>query len=184
MLAGEMIGEVAIQPVAVDERGRRPAYTGARAADAVSLHPLVDRIGAPVRIEATEVETEALGALPEVRIVDPAAVGVKRVAHLPERALQPGRLGRRVECGRTGMLGGHREVTEAELNRQVPDPRPAGGAVRTAEVGVEDHLRSSPSCDMVIGPDRGHRGAGQLAHPSKLAPGIRVATPGRSTRRR
>ena len=45
------------------------------------------RVGAAVGLEALEVEPEALGPLPEMRVVDLAAVGVDRVDHLEERAL-------------------------------------------------------------------------------------------------
>jgi hypothetical protein len=175
--------EIAFEAATLDEPRRRPRDTRAGTAEDVPLNPLADLAGAPLRVEPFEVETEALGTLPEMRIIDPAAVGVKRIAHLPERALQPGRLSRRMEGRRSGMRGSHGKMPEAQSQRQLPDSSPARRAIGTSEVQVEDHLPSL-SRDMVIRPDRRDRGAGQLAHPSKLAPGMRVATPGRSTRRR
>jgi hypothetical protein len=49
----------------------------------------------PICLEALEIEAEALGSLPEVRVVDTAPVGVEGVDHLEEAALGPGGL-----CGR------------------------------------------------------------------------------------
>ena len=72
----------------------------------VATDALGDRGGAAIGLEALEVELEPLGALPEVGVVDPAAVGVDRVDHLEESALEPGRLGRRVQGGRARALAG------------------------------------------------------------------------------
>ena len=57
----------------------------------VALDPGRDLDRAAVALEAVEVEPEPLGPLPEVRVVDAAAVGEQRVPELPERVLGLGR---------------------------------------------------------------------------------------------
>ena len=51
------------------------------------------RVRAAVGVEAGDVEPEPFGALPQVRVLEPALVGEQRVVHRPERALQRGGLG-------------------------------------------------------------------------------------------
>lgn len=53
----------------------------------VAPHACGNRLGAAIGLEAVEIEAEALGPLPEVRVVDVAAVGVERVDHLEEAPL-------------------------------------------------------------------------------------------------
>lgn len=52
--------------------------------------------GAAIGLKAVEIEAEALGALPEVRVVDVTPIVIQRVDHLEEASLQAGRLGSRV----------------------------------------------------------------------------------------
>jgi len=82
----------------LEDRGRA-GDAGADAGLEVAADARGDRIGAAVGLEALELELESLGALPEVRIVDVAAVPVERVDHLEEAALQAGGLGGGVQGG-------------------------------------------------------------------------------------
>jgi hypothetical protein len=45
------------------------------------------RVRTSVGLEALDVQTQALGACPQVRALKPALVGEQRVVHLPERVL-------------------------------------------------------------------------------------------------
>src|SRR4029450_8976494 len=80
----ELLYQVAVLGPALDECGRRAGHAGPDAADEVALDPLPDGVRAAVGVEALQIEPEAPGALPEVRIVHPPPVAVERVAHLPE----------------------------------------------------------------------------------------------------
>lgn len=134
---------------------------GADAGLEVTPDPGGDLVRAAVGLEALEVEPEALGAPPEVRVVDVAAIGVERVDHLEEVALQAGGLGSGVQGRGALMLAGDREVAEDDGRLAFADLCPGCGTVRTAEVRIDDQLRSlSPA--MVLRPDRRDRGAGQL----------------------
>jgi len=82
----------------IEDRGRA-GDAGADAGLEVAAHTGLRGGGAAVGLEAVEVEPEALGALPEVRIVDVASVLVERIDQLEEAALQAGGLG-------GGMQGG------------------------------------------------------------------------------
>ena len=62
----------------------------------VAPHPGGDGCRAAVRLEALEVEPELLDPLPEVRVIDVAAVGVERVDQLKEVPLPARGLGRGV----------------------------------------------------------------------------------------
>src|SRR5215210_2327917 len=151
------------------ESGGSSAHPGADAADEIALDALGDCIRAAVGVEARQIESKALGALPQMRDVGPPAVRIERVAEFPERTLNAGRLRRRVQRRRPRMLGRHREVAEAEAQRQLADARPGRRAVGAAEVRVDDRLDPVPR-EVIVDADRRHRGAGQLAHPSTLSP--------------
>jgi hypothetical protein len=73
--------------------GRGAGHAGANSGLEVASDPSCDRVGAAIGLEALQIETELLGSLPEVRIVDVAAVAVERVNHLEEAPLRAGRLG-------------------------------------------------------------------------------------------
>ncbi len=75
------------------EDGGRAGDAGTDAGLEVAANAGGDNIGAAVGLETVEIELEALGALPEMWIVDVAAVPVERVDHLEEAALQAGGLG-------------------------------------------------------------------------------------------
>lgn len=79
------------------EDGRRGGDAGANARLEVAADALSNGIGAAVGLETVEIELEALGSLPEVRVVNVTAVLVERVDHLEEAALQAGGLGGRVQ---------------------------------------------------------------------------------------
>jgi hypothetical protein len=138
------------------------SYAGADAGMEVAPHPLGHGGRSAVALEAVEIEVEALGALSEVGIVDPAAVGIERVDHREEPALLAGGLGRRVQRRGARVLAGHREVTEGDPNRSRNQLRPGCGAVGATEVGVDDQPLPL-AADVVVGADRRHRGAGQIA---------------------
>ena len=97
----------------------------------VAADPRGDLGRAAVGLEALEVEPERLDPLPEMRVVDPAAVGVERVDHLEEAALQPGRLGGGVQGRRARVLAGDREVAEDDPRR----PRRRSRAQAAAQCG-------------------------------------------------
>ena len=89
--------------------------TPARIPDSKSrLHAGGDGRRAAVGLEPLEVEPELLGAPPQMGVVDVPAIGVERGDHLEEIALGAGRLGRRVQGGRAGSLGGEREMAKDE----------------------------------------------------------------------
>lgn len=157
------------------DRGRY-GDAGADAGLEVVADAGLDGGGAAVGLEALEIEAEALGAAPEVRVIDVSAVLVERVDHLEEMSLQPGGLGRPVQGRRARVLAGDGEVAEDGRCPALTDLEPSGGAVRTAEVGVDDQ-RGSLATTMILGADRRNRGAGQLgrqesASKIRLAPGI------------
>ena len=113
-------------------RARRPPASGTPPDPLeVAPHPRGDRVGAPVALEALEVEAEALDPLPQVRVVDVALVGVDRVAHLPEAALRArpprrrrGAPARARACSRPGSGG--RRAAAAAPGSAPRSPRSAG----------------------------------------------------------
>lgn len=157
-----------------DRRGGSDA--GADAGLEVAAHAGLDGDGAPVGLEALEIEPESLGALPEVRIIDVAAVLVERVDHREEAALQAGGLGSRVQGWRARALAGDREVTKDDRRLALADLQPGRGAVRAAQVGIDDQL-GTVAAPVILRADWRDRGAGQLgcqesASKIRLAPGI------------
>jgi hypothetical protein len=127
----------------------------------VAPHPGGDGCRAAVRLEALEVESELFDPLPEVRVIDVTAVGVERVDQLEEATLPARGLGGGVQSRRAWVLAGDREVTKDDRRFALADLGPGRGAVRAAEVGVDDQLRPlSPA--VVVRAGRGDRGAGQL----------------------
>ncbi len=118
-----------------------------------------------------------LDPLPEMRVVEVAAVGVERVDHLEEAALQPGCLGGGVQGGSARVLAGDREVAEDDRRLAPGDLRPGRGAVRTAEVGVDEQLAApSRGGGPPARPAAPRRWSAQASGPSaskiRLAPGI------------
>jgi hypothetical protein len=69
---------------------------------ATCLHPtpevvsdaVAHRVRASVGLEALDVQVQALGACPQMRVLKPALVGEQHVVHLSERVLTRRRLGR------------------------------------------------------------------------------------------
>ena len=138
------------------------------------------RLGAAVRVETRDVETETFGPLPQVRILEPSLVGEQRVVHLPEAPLQAGRLGGAGGGPGTRVAGADREVPERDPQRQLAQPQLERGAVRALEVGVDDHeaRRLRPS-HVIGGADGRERCRAEAAQAAWSASKIRLA-PGRS----
>ena len=80
------------------------------------------------------------------------------------------------------MLARDREMAEDEPAGTILEPLPGAGAVRTAEVGVDDDPALPLAANMVVGADRRNRGAGEVvaqeasASKMRLAPGIWVSS--------
>lgn len=131
----------------------------------VALHAGRDVFRAPVGLEALEIEPEPEHALPQVGIVDPAGVGVKRVAHRPEGALAGRRLGGVSQREGPRMLCPQREVPEGDPYRGALKPLVRHRAVRAGELAVEDDERLARlAADVVVVPQAGDGGASQLGH--------------------
>jgi hypothetical protein len=93
--------------------------------------------------------------------------------------LRTGGLGGGMQRRGPGALAGKREVAEHQPGRAGGDPGPIRGAMRAAEVGVDDQLRPL-AANVIVGAEWRDRGAGQVSQaPSAskitLAPG---ASPG------
>ncbi len=88
-----------------------------------------------------------------------AAILVERVDQIEETPLPPRRLGGGVQGRRTRVLAGDREVTEDDRCLACAQLDPGGGTVRTAEVGVDDQLRTLTAA-VVLRADGRYRGAG------------------------
>jgi hypothetical protein len=129
----------------------------------VAPHPHRHRRRAPVGLEAIEVEVELFDPLPEVGVVDAAAIAVEGVDHLEEPALGARRLSRRVQRRGARVLAGDGKVSEDDPGRPLAYLGPNGGAVWAAEVRVDHQLRPLPPHVVVLADGR-HGGAGQIAH--------------------
>ena len=139
-----------------------------------------DRLGAAVRVETRDVETETFGPLPQVRILEPSLVGEQRVVHLPEAPLQAGRLGGAGGGPGARVAGADREVPERDPQRQLAQPQLERGAVRALEVGVDDHeARRLRPPHVIGGADGRERCRAEVAQAACSASKIRLA-PGRS----
>jgi hypothetical protein len=132
---------------------------GANAGLEVASDPLRNGNGAAIGLETVEVELEALRPLPEVRIIDVAAALIQRVDHLEEAVLPTGGLGGCVQGRRARVLAGDREVAEDDRRLARADLLPSRGAVRAAQVRIDNQLGpGAPS--MVVGTGRRDRGSG------------------------
>ena len=148
--------------LAVGEQRRRGRHAGAHAAAEVGGDPLLDRLRAPVGVEARDVEPEALGALPQVRVLEAALVGEQRVVHRPERALRRRRLGRR--GGRRGRAGGSRGRGSGGRRRAAAARAGAPRAPR--RTGTRSPRRRRPAA-LPPAPGRDRRGRRAAAVPSR-----------------
>src|SRR3954454_12764949 len=92
-----------------EERWSRRCPRAQRVLD-VALDAGGDGSGAPVALEAVQVEAERLAAGPQVGVVEPALIGVDRVEEGPERALRGDRLGGVGQRDRSRVAGLEREV--------------------------------------------------------------------------
>jgi hypothetical protein len=165
------------------EEGGGGGDAGADAGLEVAPHAGLDRRRTAIGLEALEVETPALDPLPEVGVVDSTAVGVEGIDHLEEESLAACRLCGRMQSGRARVLARDREVTEDDRRRAARDLVPSGGAVRAAEVGVDDQLRAIPPL-VVFRPDRRDLGAGQLSGQGRESRTRMSARPRRSMTKR
>ncbi len=161
-------------------QGRRAGDTSAYSGLEIAAYAGFYGVRAPVCLEARQIEAKSLHALPEVRVVDPAAIRVKRVDHLEKPALAAGGLGRRVQERRAGVFAADRKVTEDDPGRPFADLDPGGCAVGAAEVGIDDE-QLAIAARVVVAARWRDGGAGQLAAQAstdasaskiRLAPGI------------
>src|SRR5215218_10549694 len=150
-----------------EDAGRR-GDPGPDARFEIAAHTRLHLRRAPRGLERVETEAQLLDPLPEVRVVDAAAVAVERVDHLEEAPLPAGSLGGRVQSRRAGVLAGNREVAEDEQAGPVAQVRPLGGAARAAEVGV-DEAPLPLAVDVVLRSDRRGLGARQAIHAPSLS---------------
>ena len=88
-----------------------------------------------------------------------ATIPVERVDKLEEAALPARRLGGSMQRRRTRVLAGDREVAEDDRCLACAQLDPGGGTVRTAEVGVDDQLRTLTAA-VVLRAGGWYRGAG------------------------
>src|SRR3954452_21038674 len=151
-----------------DPNGRRRRRTGAQRVVDVAFHPLRDRVAAAVALEALEVEAERLAPRPQVRVLEPALVGVQAVGELPEPALAAGGLARVRERERARVLGLQREVAVGDADRRGPQTLVGERALRAGEVAVEEDERGClRAADVIVRTRAGDRGAAQVGHPAE-----------------
>ena len=143
----------------VDEKRRRADHTRPDPRPEIALDSRGDLAGTPIRLEPLEVEPEPARSFPQVWRVEVPLVGEERVVHLPERALQCGRLDRSREDPGPWVLRHHREVAEDELDRQVGQQVVGARAVRALVVAVLDDEDRAVAADVVVGPGLGRPGA-------------------------
>src|SRR5215210_5895675 len=74
-------------PLPAREQRGGGGHSGAHAGAEVGGDATLDRLGVAVGVEAADVEPQALGALPQLWVLEPSLVGEERVVHGPERAL-------------------------------------------------------------------------------------------------
>ena len=86
------------------------------------------RVRASVGLEALDVQTQALGACPQVRALKPAPVGEQRVVHLPERVLTRRRLGRRPSGRAKAGRRRCRDIDQVGCRLRYRDLREAGAS--------------------------------------------------------
>ena len=146
-------------PVDKQRRCRRDAGADARAE--VLRDPRDDVIGAPIGLEAVEVDAEVTAALPQVRRVQVPLVGEQRVVHLPKPALKRRRLGSACQYLGARVLRDDREVAEDAPDRQVREQAVRLGAVGALVVAVLDDDDVSLAADVVIRARRRYGGAAE-----------------------
>src|SRR5436190_16286768 len=145
------------QLTAVDEDRRRAGDPRSNPALEVTANALGDVVGAPVALEALEVELEPLHALPEVRIIDVTLIRVNGIHEVPEGRCTLERHGLRggVESRRPRVLARDGKVAKDAAQRGAYQRRPARRAMGTGEIEVEDRLGALPA-HVVPRPGRGH----------------------------
>jgi hypothetical protein len=124
----------------------------------VLADPRAHGVGAPVGVEALDVEPEAFRADPQVRVLEPALVVEQGVVHGPERALGGCRLGGAGGRQRARVAALDREVAEGDAQRQRSQPDLDGGAEGALVVAVDDDRRRAVgAADVVVGAERRYR---------------------------
>lgn len=133
--------------------------TGADPRLEVATDPSLDLRRATVGLEALQVQAELTYPLPEVRVVDPATIGVEGVDHLEEPPLPRRCLGGGVKARRSRVLAGHREVPKGNRYLALADLHPSAGTMGASEIGIDDQ-RLALAAQMVVRTEGGNRGAG------------------------
>src|SRR3954454_13077776 len=143
---------------AIDEEGWRPLHlTGRRCAAHIAPDALQHGIAAPVADEALEVEPKLGRIGAEILVVQRLVAVEEQLVHVPEAALQRGRLGRRGRGERVRMDVGQREVPKREAHAlqprlDPPDLVERAARVRTFVVAVLDDQRpGGRPTDMIDG---------------------------------
>jgi hypothetical protein len=139
--------------------GGRADDTGADSRLEVAANPGLDLRRAAVGLEALEVEAKQFHPLPEVRVVDSAAIGVEGVDHLEEPPLLSRRLGGGVEARRSRVLAGDRKMAKGDRHLALADLLPSGGAMGTSKIGIDDQ-RLALAAQMVLRTKWGNSSAG------------------------
>jgi RimJ/RimL family protein N-acetyltransferase len=153
----------------VEDGGRAGRPRAQRVPD-VALHPRGHRRAAAVGIEALDLEPELAGALPEVRVLEPALVGERGIGERPEPALGGGGLGGMGERQRPRVASLQREVAEdhAWAGGILSQALVFDGAARARQVRVEDD-DGTIAAHVVVVAERGHLGTAQVLHTGSLA---------------
>src|SRR4051794_17159015 len=169
-------------PFPAREQGGGGGNSGAHSGAKVGGDAALDRPGAAVGVEAVDVEPPALGALPQLRVLEPSLVGEERVVHGPEGALRARRLRGGGGGPRARVARADGEVAERHAQRQPPQAVLERRAERALEVRVDDdERRVLRAADVVLGREGRQRcraEAAQTAAASRASK-IRLA-PGRS----
>src|SRR5947209_14720904 len=114
----------------VREHRRRGHHPGANPGLEVAPHPLSDRVGSAICVEALEVQSQSTCPRPKMRILEPRLVCEQQVVHVPEPPLAARRLGRAGGGPGPRMARPDREMAEYPAKRQVPEPLTQDRAVR------------------------------------------------------
>jgi hypothetical protein len=137
------------------EQRRSGDDPGAHSRLEVVLYPPRDGLAPAVGVESLEVETELARPLPQMWVLQPPLVGEQGIVHLPETALERGRLGRAGRRPGSGMARFHRKVAEGEADRALAQAELERGTERTLEVRVlDDQRRVGRPADMIALVDR------------------------------
>src|SRR6267142_6943016 len=155
-------GPVAVVSLAVNEERRRAVHAAARAGEEVGADLRHESRGVDVPVKSIEIESQPVGMLAQVAVVQLVLVLVEQVVHLPELVLQAGRLRRLRGAGRVRMRLSQGKVAEgeaqiaAQLALQSLHDRVGLSAVRALVVAVLDQgdARVGRAVDVIAGTER------------------------------